>query len=261
MRFALNHIATPKLPLRDFLALARSLGATEVEIRNDLPDVVGTLPPEAVRDAAAEAGVTLISINALYPFNVWAGDVPDRAVALADYARAAGATALVMCPLNDGTPVAHADLVAALAAMAPILRARGLVGLVEPLGFPVSSLRTKRAALAAIDDAGGADVYRLVHDTFHHHLAGETEIFPERTGIVHISGVADPSVPVEAMLDAHRVLVDARDRLGNVAQIGALLAAGFDGPYSFEPFAPEVHDLSDPGTALRTSIDHVTAQT
>ena len=126
-----------------------------------------------------------------------------------------------MCPLNDGTPVAHADLVAALAAMAPVLRTRGLVGLVEPLGFPVSSMRTKRQAVDAIDEAGGADVYRLVHDTFHHHLAGETAFFPERTGIVHISGVAYPAVGVEAMLDPHRGQVDGRDRLGNVAQLRA----------------------------------------
>ena len=59
-----------------------------------------------------------------------------------------------MCPLNDGTPVAHADLVAALKAMAPILRERGLFGLVEPLGFPISSMRTKQQAVAAIDEAG-----------------------------------------------------------------------------------------------------------
>lgn len=260
MRYALNHIAAPKLPLRDFLALARSLGATEAEIRNDLPDVVGTVPPAAVRDAAAEAGVTLISINALYPFNVWSGDLPARAVALADYAATAGAKALVMCPLNDGTLVARADLVAALAAMAPILRERALTGLVEPLGFPVSSLRTKREALAAIDETGGADVYRLVHDTFHHHLAGETAFFPERTGIVHISGVVDPGVAVADMLDPHRVLVDAADRLDNAGQIRAMLAGGFDGPFSFEPFAPEVHALADPGAALGASLDYLTTR-
>lgn len=260
MRFAMNHIAAPKLPLEDFFALARRLGATEVEIRNDLPDVVGSLPPAAVKAAAAKAGVAVVSINALYPFNVWSGDLPARAVALADYAQAAGAKALVMCPLNDGTPVAQADLVAALAAMAPILRERGLVGLVEPLGFPVSSLRTKRAALAAIDAAGGADVYRLVHDTFHHHLAGETEFFPDRTGLVHISGVVDPEVSVDRMLDPHRVLVDDRDRLENLPQIRALLALGYAGPFSFEPFAPEIHDLTDPEAALRASMDHVTAE-
>jgi 2-keto-myo-inositol isomerase len=260
MRFALNHITTPKLPIEDFFALARRLNITEVEIRNDTPDVVGTVAPEAVKAAAEKAGVEIISINALYPFNVWSGDLPARAVALADYSKAAGARALVMCPLNDETPVAHADLVAALTAMAPILRERGLTGLVEPLGFPISSMRTKRQAVDAIDMAGGGDVYKLVHDTFHHHLAGENEFFPERTGIVHISGVADPNVAVEAMLDPHRVLVDAADRLENLAQIERLLALGFDGPFSFEPFATEVQELGDPLAALRDSMAHVTEQ-
>ncbi len=213
MRFALNHIAAPGLSIEDFFALARTLGVTEVEVRNDVPDVVGSVAPEKVKAAATTAGVEIISINALYPFNVWSGDLPSRAVALADYAKASGAKALVMCPLNDGTRVAHADLVAALRAVAPLLRERGLTGLVEPLGFPKSSLRTKRQAVAAIDESDGADVFRLVHDTFHHHLAGETELFPERTGIVHISGVVDPAVAVDEMLDPHRVLVDRADRL------------------------------------------------
>ena len=91
MRFAMNHIAAPKLALDDFFAMARRLGATEVEIRNDLPDIVGTRDPAEVRAAAAAAGVTILSINALYPFNVWSGDLPARAVALADYAAACGA--------------------------------------------------------------------------------------------------------------------------------------------------------------------------
>lgn len=257
MRFALNHILAPKLSLEQFFAAARSLGVTEVEIRNDLPDVVTTLSPAEVRVAAEKAGVTIISINALYPFNVWSGDLPARAEKLADYAQACGAKALVTCPLNEGKPVAFDDLVAALKAMRPILRDRGLSGLVEPLGFPVSSLRTKKEAIAAIEAAGGADTYRLVHDTFHHHLAGETEFFPEWTGLVHISGVADAGVSVADMLDPHRVLVDSSDRLENIPQIRKLLAAGYDGPFSFEPFAAEIHDLPDPIAAARQSMDHV----
>ena len=176
---------------------------------------------------------------------------------MADYAAASGAKALVMCPLNDGTAVSFDDLVAALKAMKPILEERGLTGLVEPLGFPVSSLRTKAEAIKAIDAADGGDVYKLVHDTFHHHLAGETEFFPERTGLVHISGVVDPTVSVADMLDAHRVLVDGGDRLENIAQIRALEAAGYDGPYSFEPFAAEVHELEDPVAAVKDSIGHI----
>ncbi|WP_413869525.1 TIM barrel protein [Albidovulum sp.] len=259
MRFAMNHIAAPKVALPDFFALARRLGATEVEIRNDLPDVMAAWKAADVRAAAADAGVAILSINALYPFNVWKGDLPARAARMADYAAEAGARALVMCPLNEGRAVGHSEVVAALESMAPMLRARGLLGLVEPLGFPVSSMRTKREAIAAIEEAAGWDVYRLLHDTFHHHLSGETEFYPRRTALVHISGVTDPALAVADMLDAHRVLVDAKDRLGNIAQIRALLAAGYDGPFSFEPFAAEVHHLPDPEAALRASMDYVAA--
>lgn len=257
MRFALNHITAPKLSLEVFFATARELGLTEVEIRNDLPDIVGTVAPAAVKAAAEKAGVTIISINALYPFNVWSGDLPERAVAMADYAAASGAKALVMCPLNDGRAVSFDDLVAALKAMKPILEERGLTGLVEPLGFPVSSLRSKALAIEAIDASDGDDVYRLVHDTFHHHLAGETAFFPERTGLVHISGVTDRTVSVADMLDAHRVLVDGDDRLENIDQIRTLEATGYKGPYSFEPFATEVHELKDQAAAVKGAIAHI----
>ena len=260
MRFALNHITAPRQSPAEFFAMARALGCTEVEIRNDLPDVVGSHAPEAVKAAAEAAGVTIISINALYPFNVWSPDLSARAVRLADYAKASGAKALVMCPLNEGKAVDYGALMAALMAIKPILDDRGLTGLVEPLGFPVSSLRTKREAITAIEEAGGKDTYRLVHDTFHHHLAGEAEIFPDWTGLVHISGVIDPDVPVDGMLDAHRVLVDADDRLGNIDQIRALLEAGYVGPFSFEPFAAEVHALADPQAAVKDSITFITGR-
>ncbi len=230
--------------------MARALGITDVEIRNDTPNVVGTIPASEVKSAAREASVNLLSINALYPFNVWNEERRAQTEKLAAYAAACGAEALVMCPLNEGKPVSQAALVEALTAIKPILIAHGIKGLVEPLGFEVSSLRRKADAIAAIKAAGGEGLFKLVHDTFHHHLAGETEFYPEWTGLVHISGVADPEVSVADMLDAHRVLVDARDRLGNVAQIKALQAAGYTGAYSFEPFATEVQELVDPQAAL-----------
>lgn len=257
MDFAINHICAPKLPLADFIAMVGRLGVDKIEIRNDIPDVVNNVPAADVRAEAAKAGVEILSINALYPFNVWSGDLPARAEALADYAAACGAKALVMCPLNDGNTVPFEAVVEALRAMAPILRERSLTGLVEPLGFPISSLRTKREAIRAIEAAGGSDVYRLMHDTFHHHLAGETEFFPEWTGLVHISGVTDPGVAVADMLDAHRVLVDGEDRLENLAQVKSLVAAGYRGPFAFEPFSKDVHDAADPEAALRDSMSFV----
>ena len=259
MRFAINHISAPKLPLAEFFAMCRRLGVSEVEIRNDIPDVLGTMSAAEVRAEAAAQGITILSINALYPFNLWSGDLPDRALRMADYAAECGAQALVMCPLNDGQKVAHSAVVAALDAMKPILSERGMTGLVEPLGFPISSLRTKAEAIAAMTEADEDGTYLLMHDTFHHHLAGETVFYPNRTGLVHISGVTDPAVAVDDMLDAHRVLVDGADRLENIEQIRALLAGGYAGPFSFEPFAQQVHDLDDPEAALRESMDHIRA--
>lgn len=260
MRFAMNHIVAPKLGLAEFFEMSKALGCTEVEIRNDLPDVVGTMAPAAVKQAASEAGVTIISINALYPFNVWSGDMPDRALVMADYAAACGAQALVMCPLNDGSEVSFEDLVTALKAMKPILQERGLTGLVEPLGFPISSLRTKARAIEAIKAADGEGTFKLVHDTFHHHLALETEFFAEWTGLVHISGIVDEALGLDDMLDEHRVLVDARDRLENVAQIRALRAAGYEGPFSYEPFAAEIHNAADPQKIIAASMSYLTQQ-
>ncbi|WP_349295088.1 TIM barrel protein (plasmid) [Thioclava sp. 'Guangxiensis'] len=257
MRFALNHICTPKLSLAEFFALCRRQGVTEVEIRNDIPDILGTMAPAEVRALAEEYGITILSINALYPFNAWSGDLPARAEAMADYAASCGAKALVMCPLNDGTPVSFEDTVAALQAMKPVLEARGLTGLVEPLGFPVSSLRLKSVAVKAIEAADGMGTYKLMHDTFHHHLASETEFFPEITGLVHLSGVADPEVAVEDMLDAHRVHVDGADRLENIAQIRKLIELGYQGAFSVEPFAEEVHLAKDPEAQIAASLAYM----
>ncbi|MDI9349657.1 MAG: TIM barrel protein [Candidatus Symbiobacter sp.] len=260
MRFALNHIAVPKLGLEEFFALAKRLGIAEVEIRNDLPNVVDHWQPIAVKQLAAKMGVKLLSINALYPFNHWSDELAAKAVKLADFAAAAGADALVMCPLNEGVEIAFNDLVTALRKLKPILDARGIMGYVEPLGFPVSSLRHKSVAIDAIKAAVGDDArktFKLVHDTFHHHLAGEKDFYPAWTGLVHISGVSEPKVAVTDMLDAHRVLIDRQDRLGNLAQIKSLLAAGYQGAFSFEPFAQEIHALANPEAALRECLGYL----
>ena len=99
-----------------------------------------------------------------------------------------------------------------------------------------------------------------MHDTFHHHLAGEAATFPRLTGLVHISGVVDPDVAVDEMRDSHRVLVTTRDRVGNLEQIRALLADGYDGIFSFEPFAAEVHRLSKPEEAIGRSVTFITEE-
>ncbi len=264
IKFGFNHMVAPGLTPDALVEAAAKSGAAAIELRNDIGEM-------SLRDAetarrvgkkAAGAGLEVVSVNALYPFNVWNEERARQTEALAALAAAAGAKGLVMCPLNEGkmledTPEKAAGLRSALAGIRPILEKHGLKGFVEPLGFPVSSLRTKREALKAIDDIGAADVFALVHDTFHHRGGGEEGLYAKRTGLVHVSGLEDPAIGFEEMLDGHRVLVGPKDRLGNVEQLNKLFADGYDGVVSFEPFAKDVHALPDPIAAVRASMAYL----
>lgn len=264
VRFALNHMVAPRLDVDALCATAAALGFEGVEIRNDLPGtaIADGTDASVVRITAEKHGVRILSINALQRFNDWTDSRAAEAEALADYAAACGAEALVLCPVNDwrfrpGDQARLDGLRRAISELKPILAARRLTGLVEPLGFAESSLRLKREAVEAIDAAGGGETFRLVHDTFHHAVSGEDAIFPGRTGLVHISGVEEKDLPFSAMRDAHRVLVGPPDRLDNVGQIRALIEGGYSGFFSFEPFAASVHALTDAASALKGSAAYL----
>jgi 2-keto-myo-inositol isomerase len=264
IRFGFNHMVCPSLTPEELVDAAVQAGAAAIELRNDIGanSIVDVDTARRVGAKAVDRGLAVRSINALYPFNVWNDERARQTESLAKLAAACGAAGLVMCPLNEGkmledTPEKAEGLRAALKGARAILGRFGLKGFVEPLGFLRSSLRFKREALAAIDDVQGADVFSLVHDTFHHRGAGEREVFAARTGLVHISGLEDPKVSFADMEDADRVLVGPKDRLGNVEQLRQLYADGFDGIVSFEPFAKEVHDLAHPVAAVRASMAYV----
>jgi 2-keto-myo-inositol isomerase len=258
--YALNHMVAPRRTFAELAEVATSLGLDQVEIRNDLDGMPlrdGT-PPARIREQAEAAGVRVLSINALQRFNDWNEARAREAVALARSARDCGAPALVLCPVNDvryriSESERQRNLRHALQALAPILAEAGIIGLIEPLGFAESSLRLKSDVVEAIEELELGERFRLVHDTFHHYLAGEARMFPEWTGLVHISGVDDEELPRGRMRDEHRVLVDGNDVLGNIAQIIALME-GYDGPYSFEPFAARVHAQGDIAGALEISM-------
>ena len=135
-----------------------------------------------------------------------------------------------------------------------MLRGADTIGLVEPIGFTASSLRDKAELVEVIEALDARDNIKLVHDTFQHVLAGGGEIFPDHTGIVHISGISDPNVAMDEMLDAHRILIDENDRVGNVEQIAALLDGGYDGPFSFECTAPSIHKSPEIETEIRGRV-------
>lgn len=257
--FAVNHITAPRLTTAALFALARHVGATGVELRNDLgrPLFDGD-PAGSIRTAAADVGITIVGLSQVYPFNRWSDATGDAVRILVEQAAATGADTISLIPCNDGSGQAdgerHDNVRRALEEVLPLLEGTTLVALVEPLGFVSSSLRDKAETVALIDELGAGDRIKLVHDTFHHHLAGGGALFPDRTGIVHVSGIADPDLDVDLMRDEHRILVDGRDRLGNLTQLRALVEGGYDGFVSVEAFAPEVQALPDPRDALRETI-------
>jgi 2-keto-myo-inositol isomerase len=250
----------PRRSMAELVALARGLGLDQIEIRNDLAGVAiadGT-PAAKVREAVEAGGVRILSINALQRFNDWTPARAEEARALVGYASECGAEALVLCPVNDKgwrppESERQAKLREALRGLGTILAEAGVIGLVEPLGFVESSLRYKQDAVEAIEELDLGGRFRLVHDTFHHYLAGEPRMFPEHTGLVHISGVEDASLPLERLRDQHRVLVGADDLSTALLQILGLME-GYSGAYSFEPFATSVNDLSDIPGALEASM-------
>lgn len=259
--FGINHMTAPGQRYDALLDLAVSIGAVGVEFRNDLSaPLFDGHAPAIVADAARSRGLRILALAEVKSFNDYGPAKAEAAKALIATAKACGAEAIALIPRNDGWgDTARDTLRRTLDGLLPLLRDAGLIGLVEPLGFTVSSLRHKADAVAVIDEMQAGDTIRLVHDTFHHALAGGGAFYPQHTGLVHISGVTDPAPGFDAMTDAHRVLVDAGDRLGNLDQIVALRAGGYTGPLSFEAFSPLVHALADPAAALRASMTFIAA--
>ena len=124
---------------------------------------------------------------------------------LAETARTLSTEAIVMCPAPDSF---------------------GVVGLLEPFGFPQSSLRSITTAARTIDEVG-SEVFMVVLDTFHFALG--TDSYED--------------LPIDDRLDDHRVLVTGNDRLETCRQASALVTQGYAGPRSFEPFSSALLDM------------------
>ena len=260
--FALNHMTVARMGYVQLLDTAAALGCIGVEVRNDLPQPLfdGKAPAEAGAMARAK-GLRILAVAEVKRFNDWSDDKAAEALALMKIAQASGAEAVSLIPRNDnlgmGNGERQASLRVALKALKPMLEDHGLTGMVEPLGFEICALRYKSEAVEAIEATGGKGRFKLVHDTFHHTLAQDGAFFPDHTGIVHISGVTDQRVTLAQMTDAHRILVDAADRLGNIEQIATLARMGWTGPVSFEAFAPGVHASTTPRADLSASIQFI----
>ncbi len=271
-RFSLNRITCPSLGLEDFFHFTAELGLTSVELRNDLPggQIIDGLTPSRAAALAKAAGVRVITINALQKFNLGSAraKATDELKRLLDLAQAIQCPALILCPNNDTADTRDArtkvaETVDALKAFGPMFMDTGILGYIEPLGFPESSLASILVATETIRSSG-LSCYRTVYDTFHHYLGPDTEkdIGPlyqvSSTGLIHVSGV-EAGIPKEKYRDEHRVLPGPNDRTFCREQVEHHDRLGYAGPISFEPFAPDVQRLgrSELAAALRASIAYL----
>src|SRR5471030_493425 len=105
-RFCINRKIAPNLTIEQFFKLVKRCGLHKVELRNDMPSgkVTDSLNARQVSALADKYGMEIITINAVYPFNVISAALLEKTEGLLKDARGIGAKALVLCPLNDGTP-------------------------------------------------------------------------------------------------------------------------------------------------------------
>lgn len=267
MLLGLNHSVAPHLSVPEFLLFAHAVGVTAVELREsmppgwDFPDRarVTAHDPSEVARMSRDLGLRLLSLNALLRADQWHDTRRDEARALVEYAARAGVEALVLCPAvaPPGEPAAPTGLAAALDALQPLLEDAGVRGLIEPLGFPGSSLRMQDVVEEELRRRGYPGVLGIVHDTFHHAIA-EDHHYSDRTALVHLSGVAPTRVPLAGLADADRILVGPGDVLGTIDQ-ARLLASLTRAPWTLEPFSPQVFQSPTLADDLRSCLDFVRA--
>lgn len=271
-RISLNRIIYPKLKLEDFFTLVKDLGLNKIELRNDLPggEIIDGYSHEQLKELSKKYGVEILTINALQKFNL-AAILPQtirELKKLINLSLSIACKAIVLCPNNDVNDKRNSEeifeeTVKALKSFGPLFKDSGLWGYLEPLGFEECSLRSITTAMKAIQESG-YPVYKIVHDTFHHHIGPDTfdtiknDYDISYTGLVHISGV-ECNIPVDEYRDNHRVLVTGQDRLQNNEQIKLLLKLGYAGNISFEPFSETIQEMEIEKikSAINNSIEYV----
>ena len=244
-QLAVNRITKPGISVTEFIQFASDTGFGGIELRNDLddPTIKGGQSADEINKKAKELDIDVLTINALQRFNDASlfEDKKPELQELIDEALSINCKMIVLCPVNDPDDNRSADqqkkdLEDALKTYAPLFEKSGMIGLIEPLGFTICSVRYKEQAVNAIKATGLEKLYKVTHDTFHHFLSEETKVFPEFTGLVHVSGVYAGKAK-EDITDEDRILVDDKDIMDNKGQVKELLEKGCTAVFSYEPFS------------------------
>lgn len=264
MNFAINHMSVKNMPFSGLLDAALQLGCAGVEIRNDLSQELfdGDSAKHAGR-LIASSGLQVFALAEVKAFNHFTDETRSSAIELMQLAADCGAPGVALIPRCDGHGTEQSERISqlrhAITELKPLLAEHELLGFIEPLGFEQSSLRSKSEAIDVIGQCNANNHFRLVHDTFHHYLAGGGPVFPAMTAMIHVSGVVEQGLALNEIRDEHRVLVDQHDRLQTISQLRGFHKEGYSGPVSMEAFSAEVHNYENPVARLRESFDFIAA--
>ncbi|MDU8925593.1 TIM barrel protein [Pasteurellaceae bacterium LIM206] len=269
-RFCINRKIAPALSIEEFFQVVTNCGLTKIEMRNDMPSgkILDDLTVEQFNALTDKYHLEVITINALYPFNLpsMREKVTKTAVEMLETAQQINCNAIIMCPFNEpDTRTAEqrkSDTAESIKYFTALFDKYHINGLIEPLGFPVSSLRSFNLAGELIKSVNSP--FKLTLDTFHHHLAGLPVVSFEETvdvtqiGLVHLSGVT-ATRPADTLLDEDRVMLSEKDVLRSKEQAIALEKLGYKGIYAFEPFSSVLHNwtAADIEKAINDSISYI----
>lgn len=260
LKFALNQKTLSQATFVEFLDIAADVGCVGVEARNDLarPLFDGFSPAEAGQ-LVRERGLRLIGVSEVFPFDDWTEERCYLAKTLLRCASEAGAETVSLIPRVDGqgpsmfgSPVRHQDILSEILAIAD---GGDIVLLVEPIGFPGSSIRFQGEAAECISQLGASDRVGILHDTFQHCLSGDAEFLVEHIRLVHLSGLSGGHGPLSEADDRKRCLVDEYDRTDAALQMICLATSGYRGAFSFETTARDALHFSDPRSSIAASIE------
>ncbi|WP_145590924.1 TIM barrel protein [Yersinia aleksiciae] len=256
-RFCINRKIAPNLSIESFFRLVKKCGLNKVELRNDMPSgkVTDELNTAQLNALANEYDIEIVTINALQYFNL-----PERrsvllqeAEEMLKLAQAIHCHGVILCPNCSTSDKRSAeqkeqDTLDALLLLAPLFKKYQVTGLVEPLGFGISSLRSHLLTQSIIRKS--AAPYKMVLDTFHYYLSDiaqaefDAHIDVNTIGLVHLSGVEEARLK-STLTDEDRIMLSDKDKLNSKQQVANLERLGYQGIYAFEPFSSQLNTWSE----------------
>lgn len=265
--FGLNGATTGEgVDLATDIRVAGAAGYQVVELRDTKIErylaAGGTMA--ALRDLLSQAGIRVLSINALEDSTLRVGDalepVLTRTRTFCDWAQALDCPYIISVPsfLPPGgllEPEVRGRTVAALRRMAAVAADYGVKVGFEFLGFPTCSVNTLGAARRIVEEVGDPRV-GIVIDAFHFYAGGSRledldGLDGARIFIVHLDD-AEPGEP-SGLTDAHR-LMPGDGVIPLKSLLSRLEGAGYQGAYSLELFRPEFWAM-DPAAVAKRGLE------